>query len=113
MRHAHSRTPLATPSDEVVRVFADNRIEEIIHGEQEAGKDRLALQRLYESTRAELAPFTFSLSAITPFVSSLSTYTYAKQSVILATFASRRLSRDYQQMQTVDSDLALKITRPE
>ena len=95
--------------NEVVRVLADSRTEEIIQGEQEGRDERLALRQLYEAARAELAPFTFSLSAITPFVSSLSSCP-TQNNVSLATLL-QSLVQNYQQMQAVDSDLALKITR--
>ena len=95
--------------NEVVRVLADSRTEEIIQGEQEGRDERLALRQLYEAARAELAPFTFSLSAITPFVSSLSSCP-TQNDVGLATLV-RALVQKYQQMQFVDSELASKITR--
>lgn len=95
--------------NEVVRVLADSRTEEIIRGEQEGSDARLALRKLYEASRAELAPFAISLSAITPLVSSLSTC-HTQNNANVATLL-RALVQNYQQMQIVDSDLASKITR--
>jgi len=94
---------------QVVRVLADSRAEEIVSAEQEGAAEKVALRRLYEVSRAELSPFVFSLSSVTPSVHSLSvcpTHNNVDMEAIV-----RTLVANYEQMQNIDSELASKLAR--
>jgi hypothetical protein len=92
---------------EVVRVLADSRAEQLVRDEQEGGSERLALRQLYEAARSELAPFTASLSTVTPSVESLKACpTHASANLLTLL---REIVQGYQQIDAIDSELASKI----
>jgi len=95
--------------NEVVRVLADSRSEQLILGEQEGGNERLALRQIYEAVRSELAPFTSSLLSVTPSVDSLNICPTHNNVTLVSLI--RELVLNYQQIQTLDTEIVSKIAR--